>query len=96
MDDPRWVAAILVGCEPGELRGVRQLEDGGLVIVAPDGRKLIFSADQIAQVQERLLDSQMCFAPELKVQNKQLDSQIGFAPEPRPKKRPVAKKEARP
>lgn len=57
MSDPRQIAAILMGCTEESLRGVRQLEGGAIVAIAPDGRKLVFSAEAIADVQRRLTAS---------------------------------------
>jgi len=45
---------LLYGCEPQELMKVRELENGGLVVIAPTGQKFVYSADQVEKKREEL------------------------------------------
>jgi hypothetical protein len=40
-------AAKLLDCKPGELMAYRDLEDGGLSVIAPTGQKFIYGAEKL-------------------------------------------------
>ena len=50
------VARVLTGGEPLSLRG---LPDGGLCVIAADGRKLWFTPQQVGAAVEELVDAKL-------------------------------------
>jgi hypothetical protein len=46
---PLETAALLVGCLPEEILSLRTTAEGGLMVIAPSGRKLAFSASQVKE-----------------------------------------------
>jgi hypothetical protein len=45
---PLETAARLTGCRPEEILALRVTPEGGLCVIAPSGRKLLFTREQIA------------------------------------------------
>lgn len=53
---PQALTAGLVGCAAEDLINFRTTEDGGAIVIAPDGRKLRFSAAQLENQKEKLTE----------------------------------------